>query len=45
MDVKVYIWLEGTDGQCLIGQDVDGVSKLSVAVNFVGVEPDTTTQG
>lgn len=42
LNVKVYIWLEGTDGQCLIGQNVDGVNGLKVAVNFVGVEPTTT---
>ena len=39
LNVKVYIWLEGTDGQCLIGQNVDGVNGLNVAVNFVGVDP------
>lgn len=42
MDVKVYVWLEGTDGECLINEGVDGVSGLKVSVNFVGVEPTTT---
>lgn len=42
MDVKVYVWLEGTDGECLIDQGVDGVTGLNVSVNFVGVEPTTT---
>lgn len=45
MDVKVYVWLEGTDGECLINNGVDGVTGLSVSLNFVGVDPNTTTQG
>lgn len=38
MNVKVYVWLEGTDGECLINEGVDGVSGLNVSLNFVGID-------
>lgn len=45
LNVKVYVWLEGTDGQCLINQGVDGVEGLGVAVDFVGVESTVANAG
>lgn len=40
LDVKIYVWLEGTDAQCMIG-DADNRTGLSITANFVGVASTT----
>lgn len=41
LDVQIYVWLEGTDGQALVGVADGNTVKdaLNVTVNFVGVDP------
>lgn len=38
LPVDVYVWLEGTDADAVVGT-ADNDGALSVTVNFVGVEP------
>ena len=37
VQVEVYVWLEGTDGECLVGQADNLTAGLNVAVEFAGI--------
>lgn len=38
VDITVYVWLEGTDAQAVIGSSDSETTGITVSVNFVGVE-------
>lgn len=38
LEISVYIWLEGTDSQAIVGKSDSDTSNFSIAINYVGIE-------
>ena len=39
VNVDVYVWLEGTDAQALVGLSDNDLKGINVSIKYVGVEP------
>jgi len=42
VQVEIYVWLEGTDAQAMLGKSDEDLKGINITVNYVGVTPTPT---